>query len=579
MGDHQPYVTIRSRRPADRDSVSSADSTVGARVSTHQSRRAQVNSQAGFVQYGSSPGNAPRTATHDISRGSYHVKHLGSFAQTLEDASPDVTFSRTMIPNQQSSARRTIFHDISEPPVFSQNVETLLQQYYQQEPLPNDQQNNFIASNLGIEVWHVCAWFHHQRERDIVSQQFQKLKMGDLAPTATQGARMILPYLLNKIIEILPPGRTLLIDLRPPANYEKSHIRGAINLRAPLRFVQDASFDMIERAFSDRESRQKFGEWQSTMCMVFYARAVDSPWECPVAGVLYEKFKSWGWPGRCFILKGHYREFSVSYSKPIHRQVKDDGRGQSTYRSPHLGQRPNVDVVEGTDDEGRVSPSLSPNPSASPGRARTMSQHEQDLEAEFRRRVPDLYCKALDAQGNSGGTAAEPSLAPHSASTETAMEASECASSGGGDEDKDRGGDRDGTTAVFGPDTKAPLVEYLDRGLSYVRQGRPANATVVEASNATSLDDDTKPTNNAPRAGLSKLAAEDLHAYLNSAVIVSTPSDDSYIKIAKGDGQQAGDHAPASPGLGHHHGQNYHAGLGEEGGDERRRHCQWPVGR
>ncbi|KAK1965769.1 hypothetical protein LY78DRAFT_82441 [Colletotrichum sublineola] len=266
---------------------------------------------------------------------------------TSSQASPDVTFSRTMIPNQQSSARRTIFHDISEPPVFSQNVETLLQQYYQQEPLPNDQQNNFIASNLGIEVWHVCAWFHHQRERDIVSQQFQKLKMGDLAPTATQGARMILPYLLNKIIEILPPGRTLLIDLRPPANYEKSHIRGAINLRAPLRFVQDASFDMIERAFSDRESRQKFGEWQSTMCMVFYARAVDSPWECPVAGVLYEKFKSWGWPGRCFILKGHYREFSVSYSKPIHRQVKDDGRGQSTYRSPHLGQRPNVDVVEG----------------------------------------------------------------------------------------------------------------------------------------------------------------------------------------------------------------------------------------
>ncbi|KAK1965770.1 hypothetical protein LY78DRAFT_693200 [Colletotrichum sublineola] len=100
MGDHQPYVTIRSRRPADRDSVSSADSTVGARVSTHQSRRAQVNSQAGFVQYGSSPGNAPRTATHDISRGSYHVKHLGSFAQTLEDS------ANRAFPNRERSSQR-----------------------------------------------------------------------------------------------------------------------------------------------------------------------------------------------------------------------------------------------------------------------------------------------------------------------------------------------------------------------------------------------------------------------------------------------------------------------------------------
>ncbi|KAK2008115.1 hypothetical protein LZ32DRAFT_694955 [Colletotrichum eremochloae] len=480
------------------------------------------------------------------------LKHPLSAVQhqttTSSQASPDVTFSRTMIPNQQRSARKTVFHDTSEPPVFSQHVETLLQQYYRRNLSP--------TTNRRISSPRIWAWFHHQRERDIVSQQFQKLKMGDLAPTATQGARMILPHRLNKIIEILPPGRTLLIDLRPPADYEKSHIRGAINLRAPLRFVQDASFDMIKRAFSDRESRQKVGEWQSTMCMVFYARAMDSPWECPVADVLYEKFKSWGWPGRCFILKGHYREFSVSYSKPIVKSkmtdvarvhaealIWDSDQTSTSSREYDGTRRSQYEkLLAQIDDEGRVSPSLSPNPSASPGRARAMSQHEQDLEAEFRRRVPDLYCKALDAQGNSGGTAAEPSLAPHSAGTETAMAASD-----------------------LGPDTKAPLVEYLDRGLSYLRQGRPADATVVEASNATSLDDDTKPTNNAPCAGLSKLAAEDLHAYLNSAVIVSTPSDDSYIKIAKGDGQQAGDHAPASPGLGHYHGQNYHAGLGEEG--------------
>lgn len=63
MGD-QPYVTLRTRRPTDGSgSVSSGDST-----------------------YGSSAGDAPPMATHDISRVSYHVKHLSEFAKTLEDS-------------------------------------------------------------------------------------------------------------------------------------------------------------------------------------------------------------------------------------------------------------------------------------------------------------------------------------------------------------------------------------------------------------------------------------------------------------------------------------------------------------
>ncbi|KAI8154776.1 hypothetical protein K4K49_013156 [Colletotrichum sp. SAR 10_70] len=744
MGDHQPYVTIRSRRPYDGNSVSSgADSTVGARVTTHQSRR--VHSQAGDGQYGSSSGDAPRTATHDTSRVSYHVKHLDSFVQTLEDSAnrafpnrgrssqrykkvqalllhwgsddlfvlpeledlerclredyafntdifaipsenshlelmmqvgklikdheaqdtlflvyyggharidesrqstwcatrnpdspwlqwsaiqtllersasdvlilldccagaasatfpngnsitetisasswdaiaPDPgrysftnalievlqewrlrTFSAAMLhaevlarlkhprpitingklfearstpvhfmmttnhkapsiemsrivppdarppsppqdttangsdnPDQLTGGRgpgapvsedpnedtphvmislalednqqldlnaweqwlsnfpamaKTVFQDIPEPPKFSQHIETLLQQYYDQEPLPNDDQKNFVASNLGVELWHV--------------------EVGTL--------------------------RILLVDLRSPTEFERSHIRGAINLRAPLRFIQDAPFDMIERAFADHDSGRKFGEWRSAHCLVVYARAVDSVWECPVADVLFAKFKSWGWPGRCFVLKGHYKEFSVSYSNSIESsKMTNEARAARTElalrRDAH---KQTTDTLSEDDDaarrlqyndlltqidseEGRVNPSSSAsNPTASSDRARAMEEHERDLEAEFRRRVPDLYRKALDVvHGSSGVPTAVASSAPVTpAAAPTAAPVQPDDGSGSPATRSDRaGGDKDcGTT--FGFDTKAPLVEYLDRGLSHIRQGIPAQAS------------------------------------------------------------------------------------------------------
>ncbi|KAH8673961.1 hypothetical protein BX600DRAFT_221432 [Xylariales sp. PMI_506] len=86
MASSQPYVTIRSRRPADGSSMSSVDSTVRGNMPRFPPRN-----RSGLltsVQYGSSAGDdgAPSAATHDISRVSYHVKHLSDFAKTLEDS-------------------------------------------------------------------------------------------------------------------------------------------------------------------------------------------------------------------------------------------------------------------------------------------------------------------------------------------------------------------------------------------------------------------------------------------------------------------------------------------------------------
>ena len=64
--------------------------------------------------------------------------------------------SRSMIPNQQQSSRWTTFaQEAPEPPRFASHVENRLEAYYESEAWPNDNQKVHIASNLGIDVWHV----------------------------------------------------------------------------------------------------------------------------------------------------------------------------------------------------------------------------------------------------------------------------------------------------------------------------------------------------------------------------------------------------------------------------------------
>lgn len=74
----EEFLTLRSRRPA-----SSADSTVRPPSSAAHTTCRPLTSG----QYGSSSETSP-LATHDISRVSYHVKHLESFAEALQEVPP-----------------------------------------------------------------------------------------------------------------------------------------------------------------------------------------------------------------------------------------------------------------------------------------------------------------------------------------------------------------------------------------------------------------------------------------------------------------------------------------------------------
>lgn len=61
-----------------------------------------LNSPFPSLQYGSGIGDAP-SATHDTSRVSYHVKHLDTFTQTLQEVS-------SSLPSCCSASRQVNLH-------------------------------------------------------------------------------------------------------------------------------------------------------------------------------------------------------------------------------------------------------------------------------------------------------------------------------------------------------------------------------------------------------------------------------------------------------------------------------------
>ncbi|KAG8668804.1 hypothetical protein FPOAC2_08109 [Fusarium poae] len=361
--------------------------------------------------------------------------------QSSSSLGGDRNLTRQMIMNQQQTLRRTTFGvDVPEPKKFSPHVEKRLEEYYQTEPLPNDGQKAFFASNLGVEPWHVEVWFHHRRERDAFAQRFASLQVEGSKIQAHEGPRMILPSNLGELLDISLPGQSIIFDLRSSMEFQKSHIKGAINFRAPQSFLRPASLDMIERVFADAQNRRTFSRWKQAIYIVFYSRGLDHPWECPSAEILFEKLSACGWRGRCFILKGHYREFSDSFSKHIHRaQDGDFERALSNLSIASKGISGNegefVELFARLEKEEHV-PYLSSSPGYDEERTTALAEQERVLETEFQNHFPGLFKKAQDIHG---------------------VEKS------------------DNESFV----TKAQMVEYLDRGLTKIRDAHIPQAPVA----------------------------------------------------------------------------------------------------
>ncbi|KAK0710922.1 hypothetical protein B0H67DRAFT_268862 [Lasiosphaeris hirsuta] len=323
------------------------------------------------------------------------------------DTPPGESIARTMIINQSRISRKAEFasDNVPEAPQFSNHVVKRLEQYFQQDPDPGTGLTEYRASHLGVEPSDINLWFHHRREQARMTYNLQSLRIAEPVPEMKDSARMILPGHLNTLLEIYPSKSILIVDLRSPIDFERSHLHEAINLRAPLSFVQNTSLEMIEDTFMDDESRRSFNHWSQYRCVVFYDRVVEFDWECPVADALYDKFRRKGWPGQCFILKGHYREFSASFDKYISgskmsKEAKEylDGLRQKSSLTPEEVNRRHqqydgwLRVFE--NEDGGVLQRIELIPARKLERRHAVEQHQKDLEVDFEARFPALYKKA-----------------------------------------------------------------------------------------------------------------------------------------------------------------------------------------
>ncbi|KAK2070395.1 hypothetical protein P8C59_004888 [Phyllachora maydis] len=324
---------------------------------------------------------------------------IDSSQPALSDA-----ISRQMILNQSRDTKTTTFvqnSNVPEPPRLAKHVISRLENYFQKEPQPTVAVAEFLASNLGVETSDIHLWFHHRRQQERMKCLLQNLKIDDTRPAVTNGARMILPGDLNTLLEIFPSTRSvLLVDLRSSTDFEKSHIHGAINLRAPLSFIQNMPLESIQDTFVDDQSRRTFNKWFQSRCMVFYDRVVEYGWECPVADALCERFRRKGWLGQCFILKGHYREFSDSFDNHISgskmtsaaKEHLDGFREHPTPSAELQRRHAQYDQWLRTfESQDRSAAYLEADETQLLGRRKAVHEHQKELEAEFETRFPALY--------------------------------------------------------------------------------------------------------------------------------------------------------------------------------------------
>ncbi|KAK0748567.1 hypothetical protein B0T21DRAFT_277822 [Apiosordaria backusii] len=401
--------------------------------------------------------------------------------------------TRTMIINRSKSSKRSIFtpdQEVPEGQQMAKHVVRRLEEYFQRDPEPNLGVIEHLASHLGVETNDIRVWFHNRREQQKLTHNLQTLRLPTsqpLEPTSSvDGPSMILPGHLNRLLEIYPSKGILLVDLRSSTDFERSHIHDALNLRAPLSFVSHTSLEMIEDTFMDDQSRRSFSKWSACRCVVFYDRILEFPWECPIASALYQKFKSKGWTGQCFILKGHYREFSASFDKYISgskmtqeaKEYLDSLRQQPTLTEDEVTRRDEMyDTWLGSFMSHRPSQSADLIPPRKLERLKEVSQHQKELETEFESRFPALYKKAqmmaprkpsvaIPSNTDEGGYSP---IAP-SVSPPPPFESQQQGQGGGGQGFKDVQWHTSNKRKGIEEDTEAQFVGPLARGLERMRE-------------------------------------------------------------------------------------------------------------
>lgn len=244
-------------------------------------------------------------------------------------------------------------------------------------------------------------------------------------PEVQEEPQMILGGHLSELLDIFTPAQILFMDLRSPSEFQRSHVHNAVNLRMPPRFLRTASLEMLDRTFLDEQSRRAFSRWSKAKCVVVYDRNIEAPWECPTAPELLDMLRREGWSGRCFTLKGPFREFCLSYDRYVtgDRMTRDAKRYADGLRSATPPTEDNLRRSQARYEEwlrrvqiegGSSSGMNNLKPRELAIKRAAVDEHLRELEVEFGGRFPELYkrMKEMDSQQQQKQSTPQPPAVP-----------------------------------------------------------------------------------------------------------------------------------------------------------------------
>ncbi|KAK6950153.1 hypothetical protein Daesc_008479 [Daldinia eschscholtzii] len=412
-------TTVYTSRPSEPGRLSIMSALSNERTSMDPMYRRAEGSMPDTTSRGHRPIMDAFSKAHQTSSGGWPSRQRTIPSTSLHKSISYNNIAQHLAINKPRNMRRTSLASVASQPELPPHAQARLEEYFQGNPLPTIAVREFLASTLGVETAEIDTWFENRREQQEVENRLQSLKIDDQSREPPNlGAQMILPGHLNKLLEIFPEDQIVIIDLRSPAEYVHSHIHGAINFRAPASFVTRATMEMIERALPDEKSRDSFNNWYASKCVVFYDKVVEYPWETPVADALLQKLKNKGWTGQCFVLKGHFREFSQSFDKYIVGENTKSSAKEYLASLQETSCEKRKDSHKKYDDwlkllegEDRVQ-TTDLMPAVKSERIEATSKHQKEIEHEFEKREPELYREAADREPDGNWAIKGPMVAP-----------------------------------------------------------------------------------------------------------------------------------------------------------------------
>lgn len=137
---------------------------------------------------------------------------------------------------------------------------------------------------------------------------------------------MISSAQLRDMINSIPAGQLLLLDLRVFPQFSQSRIHDALNLCIPTTLLKRPSFNLqkLQDTFTNEAEKARFSQWRNAKYIVVYDAFSDEKKDATSAINTLKKFSNEGWKGRSYILRGGFAYFSKHFPQLIdHRSTQE----------------------------------------------------------------------------------------------------------------------------------------------------------------------------------------------------------------------------------------------------------------